>query len=175
MKTLQDKVTVVTGGSSGIGKAIALSFAEEGAKVVIVGRKEGPLQEVCKLNKNISYIAGDITKTEVIDEILAKLNSDYQGRLNVLVNNAGWCPVQPITEVTIQDYDKAFNLDVRAVVELTTKALPLIIKSKGNIINLSSVGATHMGQTFQCMLEQRRLLKILQNLGRSTLRSTMLE
>ncbi len=51
--------------------------------------------------------------------------------------------MQPVTEMTIADYDRAFNLDVRAVVELTIHALPLIRKSKGNIINLSSVGATH--------------------------------
>ena len=57
--------------------------------------------------------------------------------------NAGWCSVQPITEITVEDYDKAFNLDVRAVVDLTTRALPMIMETKGNIINLSSVGATH--------------------------------
>lgn len=143
MNTLKDKIAVVTGGSSGIGKAIALRFADEGAKVIIVGRKEEALKEVCKLNNNLCYIAGDVTNSQVINKIIEKIKTDFNSQLDILVNNAGWCPVQPITEVTVEDYDKAFNLDVRAVVELTTKALPLIIKSKGNIINLSSVGATH--------------------------------
>lgn len=144
MKSLENKVAVVTGGNSGIGKAIALRFASDGAKVLIVGRKEETLKEVALENKNISYVAGDITDSNVVKEIVNKLKKDYKGKLDILVNNAGWCPVQPITEVTVEDYDRAFNLDVRAVVDLTTQTLPMIIKSKGNIINLSSVGATHV-------------------------------
>ena len=66
-----------------------------------------------------------------------------QGQLDILVNNAGWCPVQPITELTIADHDRAFSLDVRALVNMTIHALPYLIKSKGSILNLSSVGATH--------------------------------
>lgn len=67
----------------------------------------------------------------------------FNGQLDILVNNAGWCPVQPITEITIEDYDRAFSLDVRALVELTVHALPKIRAAKGCILNLSSVGATH--------------------------------
>lgn len=142
MGKLNEKVVIVTGGSSGIGRAIAERFAKEGAKVIIVGRHEEALQEVASINANISYVVGDITDSKVVDEVVAKGKNDF-GRLDILVNNAGWCPVQPITEITVEDYDKAFNLDVRAVVDLTTKALPMIMESKGNIINLSSVGATH--------------------------------
>ncbi len=127
----------------GIGKAIALSFAREGAKVVIVGRGESALKETAILSENISCVAGDITNSQTVKKIVEKLETDFDGKLDILVNNAGWCPVQPITEVTVEDYDKAFNLDVRAVVDLTTQTLPLIIKAKGSIINLSSVGATH--------------------------------
>lgn len=68
----------------------------------------------------------------------------FAGRLDILVNNAGWCPVQPVTSITAEDYDKAFDLDVRAVVELTSKVLGALIRSKGCIINLSSVGARHV-------------------------------
>ncbi len=140
---LQDKVALVTGGGSGIGRAIAQRFAQEGAHVVIVGRKEASLQETAALHEKISYVVGDITKTETIENVIRTIDEKFHGQLDVLVNNAGWCPVQPVTEMTIADYDRAFNLDVRAVVELTIHALPLIRKSKGNIINLSSVGATH--------------------------------
>ena len=143
MNVLKDKVAVVTGGSSGIGKAIALRFAREGAQVLIVGRIELPLQEVAKLNERISYIAGDITSSETVEKIVDFVTKKYNGKLDILVNNAGWCPVQPITKITVKDYDEAFNLDVRAVVDLTSQSLPLLIKSKGNIINLSSVGASH--------------------------------
>ena len=145
MKIVENKVAVVTGGSSGIGRAIALRFAKEGAKVIITGRHEDTLKEVSKEKKNISYIVGDMTDESTIDQLVENLNKRFDGQLDILVNNAGWCPVQSIKDVKIEDYDKAFNLDVRAVVHLTTKVLPLIIKSKGNIINLSSVGANHPG------------------------------
>ena len=142
MKKLENKIAIVTGGGSGIGRAIARRFAKEGANVLIVGRKEVPLRETCEESANLSYLVGDITQTETIEKLLAAVRQRF-GRLDILVNNAGWCPVQPITELTIEDYDRAFSLDVRAVVELTLHALPLIRQSKGSILNLSSVGATH--------------------------------
>ena len=142
MERLNGKVAVVTGGGSGIGRAIAERFAKEGAHVVIAGRKEQHLQETAAADGKISYVVGDITKTETIEEIVRTVQDKF-GRLDILVNNAGWCPVQPITEITIEDYDRAFGLDVRAVVDMTVHALPLILQSKGTILNLSSTGATH--------------------------------
>ena len=142
MERLNGKVAVVTGGGSGIGRAIAERFAKEGAHVVIAGRKEQPLQETAAADGKISYVVGDITKTETIEEIVRTVQDKF-GRLDILVNNAGWCPVQPITEITIEDYDRAFGLDVRAVVDMTVHALPLILQSKDTILNLSSTGATH--------------------------------
>lgn len=139
---LDGKVAIVTGGGSGIGKAIAVRYAKEGAHVVIVGRREAVLKETAALDDKISYVAGDITKDEVVEHVMETVKEKY-GHLDILINNAGWCPVQPITEITIEDYDKAFSLDVRALVNMTIHALPMIIEAKGNIINLSSVGATH--------------------------------
>lgn len=139
---LDGKVAIVTGGGSGIGKAIAVRYAKEGAHVVIVGRREAVLKETAALDDKISYVAGDITKDEVVEHVMETVKEKY-GHLDILINNAGWCPVQTITEITIEDYDKAFNLDVRALVNMTIHALPMIIEAKGNIINLSSVGATH--------------------------------
>ena len=128
MANLKDKVAVVTGGGSGIGRAIAQRFAKDGAYVVIVGRKENPLKEAAAADEKISYVAGDITKTETIETIISTVEKRF-GHLDILVNNAGWCPVQPITEMTIADYDQAFQLDVRAVVEMTVHALPMLRKA----------------------------------------------
>lgn len=143
MERLKGKIAIVTGGGSGIGKAISVRYAEEGANVIIVGRRESVLKETAELDSKISYVAGDITDIKVIKNIINTINDKFSGKLDILVNNAGWCPIQPLKKMKIEDYDKAFNLDVRALVELTIEALPLIIKTKGNIINLSSVGATH--------------------------------
>ena len=143
MEKLYDKVAVVTGGGSGIGRAIAQRFAKEGAKVLIVGRTERSLRETAAFDEKISYIVGDMTKTETIETVISVLKEKFNERLDILVNNAGWCPVQPITEIQMEDYDRAFSLDVRALVEMTVHALPLLIKAKGSMINLSSVGATH--------------------------------
>ena len=152
MGKLDGQVAVVTGGSSGIGKSIAILFAKEGADVVIISRKEEALKEVCKLNpKKITYVAGDITKTEVIKKLVEYVKNKF-GKLDILVNNAGWCPVQPLKELKIEDYDKAFNLDVRALVNITIEFLQLILKAKGNIINLSTVGATHRGPNLSMYL-----------------------
>lgn len=142
MADLKNKVAVVTGGSSGIGRAIAQRFAADGAHAVIVGRREEALREAAAADEKISYVAGDITKDETVEAVIAHVRDKY-GRLDILVNNAGWCPVKPITDMTIDDYDRAFELDVRALVNMTIHALPLIRSSRGSIINLSSVGSTH--------------------------------
>lgn len=143
MGKLNDKVAIVTGGGSGIGRAIAVKFANEGANVIIVGRREVPLKETSRENEKISYVTGDITKTETIVEVMDTIKDKFNGKLDILVNNAGWCPVKSIKDIKIEDYDKAFDLDVKALVNMTIESLPFILKSKGNIINLSSVGATH--------------------------------
>lgn len=139
----KNKIALVTGGGTGIGQAIAKNLADEGAFVLIVGRREKPLIDTSAYNKNISYVAADITDSESIKKIVKTIEERFNGQLDILVNNAGWCPVQPITEITVDDYDQAFNLDVRALVDMTIQTLPMLIKAKGNIINLSSVGATH--------------------------------
>ena len=152
MGKLDGQVAVVTGGSSGIGKSIALLFAKEGADVVIISRKEEALKEVCKLNpEKITYVVGDITQTENIKKLVEYVKNKF-GKLDILVNNAGWCPVQPLKEIKIEDYDKAFNLDVRSLVNITIESLQLILKAKGNIINISTVGASHRGPNLSMYL-----------------------
>lgn len=144
-QVLENKVALVTGGSSGIGAAIAKAFAQQGAKVIITGRKEQPLIETAASQSGISWVQADMTKTEDIQKITQKIDRDFKGQLDILVNNAGWCPVQSIKDMNIDDYNKAFDLDVKAVVDTTLQMLPKLLKSQGSIINLSSVGASHPG------------------------------
>ena len=143
MGRFDGKVALVTGGSSGIGKSIALLQAKERANVVIISRKEEALKEVCKLNKQkITYMAGDITQDDIVKKLAEHIKTKF-GKLDILVNNAGWCTVQPLKETKISDHDKAFNLDVRASVNATTECSPTILKAKGITLNTSTIGSTH--------------------------------
>ena len=139
MGRLDGKVAIVTGGGSGIGKAISVLFAKEGADVIIIGRRKEVLEETCKLDeKKISYVEGDITKEESIKNLIEYVDKKF-GKLDILVNNAGMSISSPLKDLNISNYDKIFNLDVRALVNVTIQCLPLILKSKGNILNISSI------------------------------------
>ncbi|MDO4627449.1 MAG: SDR family oxidoreductase [Pasteurellaceae bacterium] len=134
---LTDKIALITGGGSGIGQAIALRFAQEGAKVVIIGRSEAALKETCALNNNINYIVADICIREDLDRVIAEINQKF-GLLDILVNNAGAAPVTPLTQSDFSEYEETFRINVGAVAELTRRAYPLLKISQGNILNISS-------------------------------------
>lgn len=144
---LTNQTALVTGGGSGLGRAIAEKYAANGAHVVIVGRHEETLKKTAASDDKISYVVADLTKDEDIEKIAAFVKDKF-GQLDILVNNAGWCPVQPLSDMTLADYDKAFNLDVRGVVALTIAVLPLVKKAHGNIINMSSIATQHAGAGF---------------------------
>ena len=139
---LQDKIMIVTGGGSGIGQTIAVRAAEQGAKVVIVGRSEGPLQETSNMHQNISYVVGDVSKTEDVTKLIQYVTNTF-GQLDVVVNNAGVAPVVPLEAQTLEEFDRVFNINVRAVVDIAKQALPLLKASKGNIVNISSAVANN--------------------------------
>lgn len=143
MNMQKDKVAVVTGGSSGIGEAIAQRFADEGARVLITGRHEEPLKKAAAYSDRIDYLVLDMTAKDAPEKVKEALAQKYDGQLDILVNNAGWCPIQPLKDITETSYNQAFDLDVKAVVLLSQALLPYLEKSKGNIINLSSVGGQH--------------------------------
>lgn len=136
----ENKVVLVTGGSQGIGRGIAERFAQEGADVVITGRHEETLKEVADKYEKMTYVVSDLTVDSDVQKIADYIKDNFN-KLDVLVNNAGWCPLVPLKEITMKDYDRAFNLDVRGLLNMTVSVLPLIIKGQGNIINISSVGA----------------------------------
>lgn len=103
-------------------------------------------------NKDISYVVADITNSDDITKIAKTIETDFAGQLDILVNNAGWAPVTPLKELTLADYDRAFALDVRALLDMTIQTLPFILKAKGTIINLSTVGAQHRGPNMSMYL-----------------------
>lgn len=137
---MDNKVALVTGAGSGIGRSIAKYLAEAGAQVVIIGRTELTLQESATQHKNISYMLADITVSTDVKRVLEDIKSKY-GRLDVLVNNAGVAPVTPLVSVDMREFDTTFTTNVRALVDMTQQSLPLLRVSRGNIINISSTAA----------------------------------
>ena len=106
----------------------------------------------------------DITQDDIVKKLAEHIKTKF-GKLDILVNNADWCPVQPLKEIKISDYDKAFNLDVRTLVNISIESLPLILKAKGNILNISTIGATHPIQIYQCILGLNQKLNHSQDDG----------
>lgn len=137
-----DKVVMVTGATSGIGHAVALKFATESAQVVALGRNQSALAEVEASVRNAGgeplTITVDVTNDSqvhhAVDEIINKF-----GRLDVLVNAAGHISTGSIEETSLSAWDAMMNVNLRSVFQLMQLAAPYLIKTKGNVVNVSSV------------------------------------
>ena len=137
---LNDKVAVVTGGSSGIGAAIALKYAKEGAQVIIVGRNKARLEEVKKQNQNISYIVGDITSSDVIKSIVEGIETKHHGKLDILVNNAGITKDMLLMRMKKEDFESVIGVNLVGTFNITKNVIPYMMKNRsGRIINVTSV------------------------------------
>ncbi|CAH0718954.1 unnamed protein product, partial [Brenthis ino] len=135
-----NKVVIVTGASSGIGAAIAVAFSSEGANVVMVGRNEARLAAVAKKCKNPLVIIGDVAEDAVIRKIIDQTIEKF-GQIDVLVNNVGTAiGLGSFTDGDIiKSFDNIMRVNVRAAVFLITLATPHLMKTKGNVVNISSV------------------------------------
>ena len=149
MSAFADKVVIVTGSSSGIGESTALEFAKQGAKVTLCGRNEEALKRVAEEVKNLSncepvQIVGDIAEESVQDEIINQTIAKF-GQLDVLVNNAGLGNSADAIDnpQLMQAFDTIYAVNVRAPLRLIHLAVPHLEKTKGNVVNISSIGSTY--------------------------------
>lgn len=137
------KVILITGASSGIGAATAVHLSKLGAKLSLTGRNEENLNKVaaeCQTSHNLKpfVIIGDVSSEADVENILSSTIKHY-GTLDVLVNNAGIIETGSIENTSLAQYDRIMNVNIRSVYQLTMLAVPHLIKSKGNIVNISSV------------------------------------
>jgi NAD(P)-dependent dehydrogenase (short-subunit alcohol dehydrogenase family) len=136
---LAGKITVVTGGSAGIGLGIAKRFAQEGARVFIIGRRQAQLdQAVAEVGGDAAAIQGDISKLADLDRIYATVKA-RAGYLDVLAVNAGVYEFGTLGEITEEQFDKTFNTDVRGLLFTVQKALPLLARGSSVILTGSMV------------------------------------
>ena len=148
MKNLNNKNAVITGGSDGIGLGIAKAFAREGANLLLIGKDPEKLQRAQQelLNEfavQVHTLSADLSKTETVTEVVKDIEQ-LLSTVDILVNNAGLGKFIPFEQVDSTLYDAHFNLNVKAPYFLTQGLLPALVKSKGNVINISSYFAHRM-------------------------------
>ena len=145
---LDDKITVITGGSRGIGKAIAILLAKKGANVIICARKAEDLKIVSDLIRrdggHCSYVVADISDEKQVDSLVEDVMRNY-GRIDILVNNAGVGVYNPLIYSSLNDWESVINTNLKGPFLCSKAFVPFMIQQKkGYIINIAS-GAGKVG------------------------------
>lgn len=142
---MKDKVVIITGASSGIGRASAVKFANSGAKVVAVGRNEKELSslqsELQNSENEIKPHLADLTEISQIERLITQTAENF-GQIDVLVNSAGIIAKGSIEDTTLDGWDKMLDVNLRSVFYVMQKCVPHLQKTEGCIVNVSSVTGT---------------------------------
>ncbi len=139
---LANKSVLISGGGTGIGRATALCFAAEGARVMIAGRRKDPLvetvDEIDRSGGRAAYVVADYAQVKQVEESVATTVSTF-GTLDILVNNAGVAGFRPILEVTEEEYEYQTSINLKGLLFATKFAIPALAKQGGgSIVNISS-------------------------------------
>jgi NAD(P)-dependent dehydrogenase (short-subunit alcohol dehydrogenase family) len=136
---LSEKIALITGGSSGLGRATAKRFVAEGAYVFITGRRQPELDAAVKeIGSNAIAIRSDISNLTDLDQLFATIK-EQKGRLDILFANAGGGAFAPLGQVTEAQFDKYFGINVKGTLFTVQKALPLIPAGGAIVLNGSMV------------------------------------
>jgi dehydrogenase/reductase SDR family member 7B len=140
--SMKDKVVIITGASSGIGKALAFAFGNEGAKIVITGRKKAPLLDVSEAltNEGIENlpIVSDVSIENDNEDVIKKTIEKY-GKIDILINNAGISMRSMFEDCDVDVIKKVMDINFYGTVYATKYALPYIKATKGSIVGVSSI------------------------------------
>lgn len=141
MGRVQDKVILLTGGAMGLGKAAAKRLVEEGARVIITDHNAEAGEKTARdLGANVSFLEQDVTDPQRWPEVIAQVKKDH-GRLDVLINNAAVTVFGSIADVSYEDFRRCYTVDVDSIFLGCKSAMPLMAKTGGSMINLSSAAA----------------------------------
>ncbi|BCS81389.1 3-oxoacyl-[acyl-carrier-protein] reductase [Anaerocellum diazotrophicum] len=153
MELLKDKVALITGASRGIGKAIALKFAQNGANVIInysssQSQAESLKEEIEKIGTKAIMIKCDVSNPDEVNQMFSQAEKEF-GKIDILVNNAGVTKDALILRMNEEDFDKVIAINLKGAFLCARAAAKIMVKQRfGNIINISSVVgiAGNMGQ-----------------------------
>lgn len=142
-RRLEGKIALITGGGTGIGRAIALMFAREGARIVVAGRRSEPLQEVVGRIREFGGTAtisrGDVAKAERVELMVHGAIYNFGG-LDILVNNAGVYVEGSVTDLSERQWDRVFGANLKGAFLVSKQAVPALkARGGGAIINTASV------------------------------------
>src|SRR2546430_745323 len=147
-KAFEGKVALVTGGTSGIGKATAIEFARAGAKVVVSGRreKEGAevVNEIKKLGGEAAFVRADVAKDPEV-QAMVKFTVDKFGKLDIAFNNAGVEWMGSLEQATEAEYRRIFDINVWGVLNSMRHEIPAMLKNGGGAMFNTSSLAGHVG------------------------------
>lgn len=142
MEDFKEKTAIVTGATSGIGRACAVKLAAAGARVAAVGRSEENLtaleNEIAQASGTVKTIRADVTDESAAPKIVETAIENF-GRIDILINAAGIIGNGTIENTALNAWDEMMNINVRSVFLLMQKAVPFLERTKGNIVNVSSV------------------------------------
>jgi NADP-dependent 3-hydroxy acid dehydrogenase YdfG len=134
----QDQIALVTGASSGIGKAVALSLAERGATVCLVARRVKVLEEVAALNRSeLRPFPTDLAKYEDVNKLIAALRSEFE-HIDIIVHSAADYVRGPVSSAPLADFDRLYRINVLAPYALTQALLPVLRPQQGQIVFVNS-------------------------------------
>lgn len=148
---LKDKIVILTGASSGIGRATALKFAEEGAIVVAMARREERLKELAEeakgFNGEIVPFVGDVSNDDDIKNIVLETIKKFD-KIDILINNAGILDkMKTVNDIDDELWNRIFEVNVTGVMKMTREVIPYMMEAKaGSIVNTASVGGLFGGR-----------------------------
>src|SRR6185312_4475531 len=143
---LTDKIAIITGGGRGIGRAMALKFALEGATIVVAARTKSEIEEVALAVRSqggrSAAVQADVANEQECEHLISACEALF-GRVDILVNNAGeYGPVKPVEEISPFEWDRVIAVHLRGAYLLTRRVLPgMYARGSGAILNISSLSA----------------------------------